>query len=201
MAADPRHRRPRPAQYGGVLQRQGGGDDGSDGARSFCDAVDQARGDRRSGHAPARRVRPGRGGANSRERRFRGLPLHDRGSRGRRAPCRSRLQGPDAVGRADRLGKGAQQRVWLASAARAFPRRSADRRRRRRPAVARRRGDGAWVRRRAAQHRGRESGRFRRDGARLCACDRGGAGWPSSPDRCSRATWPRPRRRWWAEPC
>ena len=27
-------------------------------------------------------------------------------------------------------------------------------------AVARRRGDGAWVRRRAAQHRGRESGRF-----------------------------------------
>ena len=31
--------------------------------------------------------------------------------------------------------------------------------------------------------------------------DRGRAALPSSPARCSRATWPRPRRRSWAEPC
>ena len=45
--------------------------------------------------------------------------------------------------RPDRLGQGAQQRLRPAGAARAFPRYSADRRRRRRPAVACRGGDGA----------------------------------------------------------
>ena len=82
------------------------------------------------------------------------------------------LQGADAVGRADRLGQGAQQRLRPARAARAFPRRAAHRRRRRRPAVARGRGDGAWLRRRAAQHRGRQGRRSGGDGARLRPGDR-----------------------------
>ena len=105
---------------------------------------------------------------------FRGLPVYDRGSRRRRAADRGRVQGADAVGRADRLRQGAQQRVRLEGAAGAFPRGSADRRCRRRPAVARGGGDGAWLRRRSAQYRRREGGRSCRDGARLRPGDRGG---------------------------
>ena len=166
-----------------------------DGARSFRHALDQARGDRRSRHAAARRVRPRRGGADTVRRRLRSVPLYDRGSRRRGAAGRGRLQGADAVGRADRLGQGAQQCVRPARAARAFPRHAADRRRRHRPAVTRRGGDGARLRRRAAQHRRRQSGRSRRHGARLRLRRSRPAAPPFSPGRWSRATWPRPRRR------
>ena len=68
LAADPRARRPRAAQYRRLPQRQGGGDDGADGARGVRHALDQARGDRRGRHAAARRVRPRRGGAHPRRR-------------------------------------------------------------------------------------------------------------------------------------
>ena len=143
----------------------------------------------------ARRVRAGRGGAHPRRRRLRGVPLHDRGSRRRRAPARGRLPGADAVGRADRLRAGAQQPVRAAGAARAFSRRAAGRRRRHRPAVACRGGDGARLRRDPAQHRGRQGRRSRRDGARhgAGAIEAGRAAYLAG--RCSRATWRRPRRR------
>ena len=191
LAVDPRYRRPRPAQHRRLPQRERGGDDGSDGARSVRHALGQARSDWRSRHAAARRVRPRRGGADSLSRRFRGLPVHDRGSRRRRAADRGGVPGADALGRADRLRQGAQQCVRPEGAARAFPRGSADRRRWRRPAVACGGGDGAWLRRRSAQHRCREGGRSRRDGARFRSGDRGGPrrlpGWPHGVARHGRA--------------
>ena len=127
-------------------------------------------------------------------RRLRGVPLYDRGSRRRRAAARGRLQGADAVGRADRLGPGAQQRVRPAGAARPFPRHAADRRRRRRPAVARRAAmelgyDGVLLN--TAVAKAGDPSRWRAPSRRRSRP----AAPPSSPDPCSRATWPRPRRR------
>src|SRR5271166_2211882 len=173
LAAHPRHRRARAAEHRRLLQRQGGGDDGWDGARGVRHALGQARGDRRSRHAAAGRVRPRRGGADPHGRRLRGVPVYDRGPRRRRAADRGGLQGADAVGRADRLGQGAQQRVRPARAPSAFSRRPADRRRGPWPALAGGGGDGAWLRRRAAQHRRGQGGRSGCDGARLRPGDRG----------------------------
>ena len=56
---------------------------------------------------------------------------------------RGGLPGADALGRADRVGQGAQQRLRAAVPTRPFPGNSADRRCRHRAAFARRRGDGA----------------------------------------------------------
>ena len=115
-------RRARAAQHGRLSFGEGGGDHRPHGARAVRHAVDQARGDRRCRHAAARRVRPGRGGAHPVRGRLRGVSLHDRGSRGRRAPGRGGLPGADAVGRADRLRARAQQSLRPeARCARTFP--------------------------------------------------------------------------------
>ena len=72
-------------------------------------------------------------------------------------------------------GKGLNNLFGLRAMRAHFPDDSAGRRRRHRPALARRRGDGARLRRRAAQHRGRQGRRSRRDGASAFAHgDRGG---------------------------
>src|SRR3984885_337173 len=101
------------------------------------------------------------------------------------------MQSADAVGRADRLRQGAQQCVRPEGVARAFPRGPPDRRCRSRPAVACGGGDGAWLRRRSAQHRCREGRRSRRDGARFRSGDRSGPfrlpGWPHGVARHGRA--------------
>ena len=96
---------------------------------------------------------------------------------------RGGLPGADALGRADRLGPGAQQPLRAARDARAFPRRSAGRRRRHRPAEPRGGGDGARLRRGPAQHRGRQGRRSRRDGARLrrAAIEAGRAAYLAGP--------------------
>ena len=57
------------AQHRRLPYRQGGRHHRAHGARGVRHALDQARGDRRSRHAPARRVRPGRGGARPGRRR------------------------------------------------------------------------------------------------------------------------------------
>ena len=105
--------------------------------------------------------------------RFRGVPLHDRRPRRRRAAAGGGLPGADAVGRADRLRARPEQSVWLEGAARALSRGSADHRCRHRPAVARGAGDGARLRRGADQHRGRAGARSGGDGGRSSPGGRG----------------------------
>ena len=116
LGPDPRARPARAAQHRRLPHGQGSGDDRPYGARPVRHQLDQAGGDRRGGSARARRVRPGRGGAHPLRRRFLRVSLYNGRSGGGRQAARRRLPSADALGRADRVGPGAQQSVRLAGA-------------------------------------------------------------------------------------
>ena len=113
--------------------------------------------------------------------RLQGLPLHHRGLDRRRAPDGGRLRGADALGCADRHGPRPRQPLRAANPARVFPGRAARHRRRHRRAVARGRGHGDGLRRRAAEHCDCHRRRSRAHGARLRRCHRRGPHSPSRP--------------------
>ena len=103
--------RPGAAQHGRLPHRARRGADRADGARGVRDRLGQARGDRRRGHAAARRAGAAAGGRAARRRRLRGAPLHDRRPRARAAAGRHRLRRGDAARLADRQRHGDPQPV------------------------------------------------------------------------------------------